>query len=126
MLQRIQWRRSGLVSGEINLYIKRLIAGSVIATALFAGIAAPSAMAAPVSEVATSMLAAPSDSLAALGDVRAGKPQNADLSKEEQEAVDNKNAGKPYDQAAYNRAMQKIKQAEKYDGCRNKQKRKSC
>ncbi|MEV4124664.1 hypothetical protein [Nocardia sp. NPDC049707] len=126
-LQRIQWRSSGLASGEINLYIKRLIAGSVIATALSTGIAAPHAMAAPVSEPATSVLfAAPSDSLVALGDVRAGKPQNAELSKEEQEAVDSKNAGKPYDQAAYNRAMQKIKQAEKYDGCRNKQKRKSC
>ncbi|MEV6429131.1 hypothetical protein [Nocardia sp. NPDC051463] len=50
-------------------------------------------------------------------------PQGAQLSAEEQAAVDNKNAGRPYDQAAYNRAMQKIKQAEKYDGERNKQKR---
>ncbi|MEU2041243.1 hypothetical protein [Nocardia niwae] len=50
-------------------------------------------------------------------------PSPAQLSPEEQEAVDNKNAGRPYDQAAYNRAMQKIKQAEKYNGDRNKQKR---
>lgn len=50
-------------------------------------------------------------------------PQGAQLSAAEQEAVDNKNAGRPYDRAAYNSAMQKIKQAEKYDGDRNKQKR---
>ncbi|MGY1944898.1 hypothetical protein [Nocardia asiatica] len=50
-------------------------------------------------------------------------PSPAQLSREEQEALDNKNAGRPYDQAAYNRAMQKIKQAEKYNGDRNKQKR---
>ncbi|MET9027678.1 hypothetical protein ABZW96_18980 [Nocardia sp. NPDC004168] len=49
-------------------------------------------------------------------------PSAAQLSREEQEAIDNKNAGRPYDQAAYNRAMQKIKQAEKYNGDRNKQK----
>ncbi|QIS08335.1 hypothetical protein [Nocardia arthritidis] len=50
-------------------------------------------------------------------------PQGAQLSAAEQAAIDNKNAGRPYDQAAYNRAMQKIKQAEKYSGDRNKQKR---
>ncbi|MFE9788924.1 hypothetical protein [Nocardia salmonicida] len=50
-------------------------------------------------------------------------PSGAQLSAEEQAAIDNKKAGRPYDQAAYNRAMQKIKQAEKYDGDRNKQKR---
>ncbi|WP_267886587.1 hypothetical protein [Nocardia jinanensis] len=37
--------------------------------------------------------------------------------------MDNKNAGRPYDVAAYNRAQKKIQQAEKYDGDRNKQKR---
>ncbi|MFC8044295.1 hypothetical protein [Nocardia sp. NPDC057353] len=50
-------------------------------------------------------------------------PKGAQLSAEEQAAIDNKAAGRPYDQAAYNRAMQKIKQAEKYEGERNKQKR---
>ena len=50
-------------------------------------------------------------------------PKGAQLSAEEEVAVDNKNAGKPYDKQAYNRAMQKIKQAEKFDGDRNKQKR---
>ncbi|MEU0871388.1 hypothetical protein [Nocardia brasiliensis] len=50
-------------------------------------------------------------------------PKGAQLSAEEQAAIDNKNAGKPYDKQAYNRAMQKIKQAEKYEGDRNKQKR---
>lgn len=50
-------------------------------------------------------------------------PSGAQLSAAEKAAVDNKKAGRPYDQAAYNRAMQKIKQAEKYDGDRNKQKR---
>ena len=50
-------------------------------------------------------------------------PKGAQLSAEEQTAVGNKNAGKPYDKSAYNRAMQKFKQAEKYDGDRNKQKR---
>lgn len=50
-------------------------------------------------------------------------PQPAQLSPEEQAAVDNKNAGRPYDEKAYNRAQNKIKQAEKYGGDRNKQKR---
>ncbi|MEV5649769.1 hypothetical protein AB0L57_16110 [Nocardia sp. NPDC052254] len=50
-------------------------------------------------------------------------PKGAQLSAEEQAAIDNKNAGRPYDPAAYKRAMQKIKQAEKYNGDRNKQKR---
>ncbi|NEW25146.1 hypothetical protein [Nocardia cyriacigeorgica] len=54
---------------------------------------------------------------------RTGKPQCPTLSKEEQDAVDNKNAGRPYDRDAYNRAQQKIKQSEKYCGSRNKQKR---
>ncbi|WP_459547322.1 hypothetical protein [Nocardia sp. X0981] len=50
-------------------------------------------------------------------------PQPAQLSAEEQAAVDNKNAGRPYDRDAYNRAQKKIQQAEKYNGDRNKQKR---
>ncbi|MEV6255248.1 hypothetical protein AB0L97_18530 [Nocardia sp. NPDC051911] len=55
-----------------------------------------------------------------VSDVIKEAPSPAQLSREEQEAIDNKNAGRPYDQAAYNRAMQKIKQAEKYNGDRNK------
>lgn len=50
-------------------------------------------------------------------------PQPAQLSPEEQAAVDNKNAGRPYDVGDYNRAQKKIQQAEKYEGDRNKQKR---
>ena len=50
-------------------------------------------------------------------------PKGAQLSADEQAAIDNKQAGRPYDPVAYKRAMQKIKQAEKYDGQRNKQKR---
>ena len=45
------------------------------------------------------------------------------LSREEQEAVNAKNAGLPYDEAAYNRARQKQIKNEKYDKQRNKRKR---
>lgn len=55
---------------------------------------------------------------------RPGGQSGPQLSKDEQEAVDKKNAGDPnYDRKAYNRAQQKIKQAEKYQGKRNAQKR---
>ena len=58
------------------------------------------------------------------GGYRPGGQSGPQLSKDEQEAVDKKNAGDPsYDRKAYNRAQQKIKQAEKYAGDRNKQKR---
>jgi hypothetical protein len=52
------------------------------------------------------------------------KQSGAQLSPEEEAAVADENAGRPnYDRAAYNRAMQKIKQAQKYAGQRNKTKR---
>ncbi len=52
------------------------------------------------------------------------KPQLETLSAEEQAALDCVQQGKPgCDQKAYNRAMQKIKRNEKYEGDRNKQKR---
>ncbi len=57
------------------------------------------------------------------GGYRPGGQSGAQLSKDEQAAVDAKNAGEPYDQKAYKRAQQKIKQAEKYEGKRNAQKR---
>jgi hypothetical protein len=50
-------------------------------------------------------------------------PSAAHLSEDEQRAVDNKNAGRKYDLQAYNRAMKKIRQAEKYAGSRNQSKR---
>ncbi|MEV3965189.1 hypothetical protein AB0M34_30610 [Nocardia sp. NPDC050193] len=37
--------------------------------------------------------------------------------------MDNKNAERPHDVAAYTRTQKKIQQAENYDGDRNKQKR---
>jgi RHS repeat-associated protein len=51
------------------------------------------------------------------------KQSGAQLTPEEEAAVAAKNKGRPYDHAVYNRAMQKIKQAEKYAGQRNKSKR---
>ncbi|MFC9895262.1 hypothetical protein ACFVMC_16380 [Nocardia sp. NPDC127579] len=99
-----------------------MIAAGVIAAGMSAGVVAPTAFAAPTEAPVHHSLSSWVES----AKVQAGSPQNATLSAEEQAAVDNKNAGRPYDQKAYNRAMQKIKQAEKYDGCRNKQKRKSC
>jgi RHS repeat-associated protein len=51
------------------------------------------------------------------------KQSAAQLTPEEEAAVAAKNKGRPYDHAVFNRAMQKIKQAEKYAGQRNKSKR---
>lgn len=48
---------------------------------------------------------------------------NQGLSKKEQEAVAAKEAGKPYDRAAFNSANQKRKREEKFEGDRNAQKR---
>ncbi|MGW6564963.1 DNRLRE domain-containing protein [Streptomyces sp. NPDC054975] len=47
------------------------------------------------------------------------------LSKKEKDAYYRKNAGKPYNASDYKKAMQKIKANQKYNGSRNKQKRKS-
>jgi uncharacterized protein YukE len=60
-----------------------------------------------------------------IGTLFAAKQRPAELSPEERQAIENRARGEPYDQQAYNRAQQKIKQAEKYSGQRNKQKRKS-
>jgi hypothetical protein len=50
-------------------------------------------------------------------------PQPPQLSEEEKRAVENYNAGRPYDEAALKRAKKKQVQAEKYKKERNKQKR---
>ncbi|MGP3958225.1 hypothetical protein ACTWPT_19635 [Nonomuraea sp. 3N208] len=53
-----------------------------------------------------------------------GRPDSqANLTAKEQEAVEAKEAGKPYDRSIFNRAAGKVRQAEKFDGERNKQKR---
>lgn len=49
-------------------------------------------------------------------------PQPPQLSDEEQQALDNKNAGRDYDKEAFKRAEAKQRTAEKYQGDRNKQK----
>ncbi|HXA30546.1 MAG TPA: RHS repeat-associated core domain-containing protein [Candidatus Angelobacter sp.] len=54
------------------------------------------------------------------------KNEPAQLSPEEQSAIDARKAGDPsFDRAAYNRAMQKIRQAQKYAKERNARKRRS-
>ena len=53
------------------------------------------------------------------------KKEAPKLSPEEQEALDNKDARRPYDKKAYNRARRKLNEGEKYRGDRNKQKRRS-
>jgi hypothetical protein len=50
-------------------------------------------------------------------------PPGPQLSDEEQEAWDNKNAGRDYDKDAFKRAKEKITTQEKYEGKRNQQKR---
>ncbi|GAA5067384.1 hypothetical protein [Nocardia callitridis] len=56
--------------------------------------------------------------------VHQNKPQLETLSADEQAALDCKAQGRSgCDEAAYNRAKQKIKKNEKYEGDRNKQKR---
>ena len=54
-----------------------------------------------------------------------GKEQPQKLSPEEQQAVENKKNGLPYDKKAYKSAEEKRKTNEKYDGERNQQKRES-
>jgi hypothetical protein len=49
-------------------------------------------------------------------------PQPPQLSDEEQQAWDNKNAGRDYDKDAFKRAKTKLDTAEKYRGDRNQQK----
>jgi hypothetical protein len=81
----------------------------------FAGVIVAGAVAAPLlgAVPASASPAVVSHAAVVPSGVVTGKPQCPNLSKEEQEAVDNKNAGRPYDQGAYNRAQQKIKQSEK-------------
>ena len=57
------------------------------------------------------------------GGYRPGGQAGPQLSADEQAAVDAKKAGQPYDQKAYKRAQQKIKEGQKYDGTRNNAKR---
>ncbi|MFI7452009.1 hypothetical protein ACIBQX_31250 [Nonomuraea sp. NPDC049714] len=57
------------------------------------------------------------------GGGRGRNESEANLSAEEQAAVDAKNAGQPYDRSVFNRAAQKEKKAEKFAGDRNAQKR---
>lgn len=57
------------------------------------------------------------------GGGRGRTESKANLSPEEQAAVDAKNAGQPYDRSVFNRAAQKEKKAEKFAGDRNAQKR---
>ncbi|MEV4838540.1 hypothetical protein AB0K05_28820 [Nonomuraea sp. NPDC049486] len=53
-----------------------------------------------------------------------GRPESqANLNKEELEAVEAKENGQPYDRSVFNRAAGKIRKAEKFEGDRNKQKR---
>ncbi|MFD2355975.1 hypothetical protein ACFSTC_51985 [Nonomuraea ferruginea] len=53
-----------------------------------------------------------------------GRPESqANLNKEEQEALEAKENGQPYDRSVFNRAASKIRKAEKFEGDRNKQKR---
>jgi hypothetical protein len=51
------------------------------------------------------------------------KPQPPQLSEDEKRAIADKEAGRPYDQRAYNSARQKQIKAEKFNQDRNKQKR---
>ena len=57
------------------------------------------------------------------GGGRGRNESKANLSPEEQAAVDAKDAGQPYDRSVFNRAAQKEKKAEKFAGDRNAQKR---
>ncbi|MGH3872463.1 MAG: hypothetical protein ACRDSR_13325 [Pseudonocardiaceae bacterium] len=57
------------------------------------------------------------------GDSVTMAPQPPQLSEEEKRAIENKEAGRPYDEAAYNRAKKKQIETEKYNKERNKQKR---
>jgi hypothetical protein len=50
-------------------------------------------------------------------------PPGPQLSDEEQQALDDKNAGRKYDKDAFQRAKDKITTQEKYEGKRNQQKR---
>lgn len=59
------------------------------------------------------------------GKLDLAKKEPPGLSQDETDAVDKKNKGEPYDKAAYERAMKKIRQREKFEGERNKKKRKS-
>jgi RHS repeat-associated protein len=52
-------------------------------------------------------------------------PQAPELSEAEQQAIQNKEDGLPYNKQDYNSAQRKIQQAEKYGGTRNVQKRTS-
>jgi len=58
-------------------------------------------------------------------DLGGDKPQEKRLSKEEQEAIYNKDHGKPYDEDVYKEAMNKVRYNEKIAGDRNRQKRQS-
>jgi hypothetical protein len=57
--------------------------------------------------------------------IEAAKNEPPQLSDDEKQAIDDKNAGRPFDDAAYQSAMKKLRQGEKFSGDRNKQKRKS-
>ncbi|MEV0622516.1 hypothetical protein AB0I81_55010 [Nonomuraea sp. NPDC050404] len=57
------------------------------------------------------------------GGGRGRNDSNANLSPEEQAAKDAKESGQPYDRSIFNRAAAKERQAEKFEGDRNKQKR---
>lgn len=84
-----------------------------------------------ISLMATPLLVGLSPAVAHAGELTpasniliAKKPQLETLTAEEQAALDCVSQGKPgCDMAAYNRAKQKLKTNEKYNGDRNKQKR---
>ena len=59
------------------------------------------------------------------GKLDLAKKEPPGLNQDETDAVDKKNKGEPYDKGAYERAMRKVRQREKFEGERNKQKRKS-
>jgi hypothetical protein len=71
---------------------------------------------------ATPALTILADEPAAMATPYAQEPGGPELSGDEQEALDNKNAGRPYDEGAFKRANDKLKTNEKYNGERNKQK----
>lgn len=69
--------------------------------------------------------ASPSQPLYLLAGLVAAKPQPPKLNKEEEQAIENKVSGKPYNQRAYKSALQKIKETQKIIQERNRQKRQS-
>lgn len=106
------------ISGGVVKFTVNSVAAPLIAVAVLA-LGAPTASATGSGEP---RIVPAGGALLASGPVRMA-PQPPQLSEEEKQAVANEEAGRDYDRKAFNRAEQKRIQAEKYNGDRNKQKR---